>query len=328
MADEIETLDELIERAELSEVVIHEVVAHRETVPDSEAYELPPEELHAPGFPHEFAVLNFTTGLEDYRLGVRCQLRTRNAHGSFRVDAEAIFSLPIPISYGHLEIIQSFIGQVGASAVFPYMRAAVAALAAQLSVPASPLPMLRPGDVALGIEEDPTESECPPDLLATGKVEITNDDGSVEQVLEFFVDAATGEVVRIGDDDVPADVHELLDAIAEIGPAQELTFEWLVRTHGEEYARELAEQVRAAEGDEAADAGIAEIDAVVEALALEVAGEALGEALTALHSTIASTKEQFDRSDGAGDDRAALKVLLAAAERVMGELDEFRTAED
>lgn len=334
MADEIETLDELTDHAELREVVIHEVVAHRETVPDPHAEGLPPEELHAPGFPDEFAVLNFTTWLEDYRLGVRCLLGTRNAHGSFQVDAEAIFSLSTPISDGNLDIIPKFIGQVGAPAVFPYIRAAVASLAAQLSVTASPLPMLRPGDVALGTEEDPTESECPPDLLASGKVHITNDDGSVEQVLEFFVDERTGELVRFGRDDVSPDVHELLDMWAELGqqyaadssPAAELTWEQVVRSMGVDHARLLAEQLRATEGDAAADAAVAEIDEVVQSLALEVAGESLGEALTALYTTVAAAREHLGRSGSAGDDRDVLEALLAAAETVTDELQEFRAA--
>ena len=330
MANEIETLDELIEGAELREVVIHEVVAHRETVADPEAFGLPSEELHAPGFPHEFAVLNFTTSLGDYRLGVRCQLRTRNAHGSFQVDAEAVFSLPVPISTGHLDIIQHFIGEVGAPAVFPYIRAAVAALAAQLSVTASPLPMLRPGDVALGIEEDSTESECPPDLLAAGKMEITNDDGSVEQVIEFFVDARTGELVRFGGEDVQSDLldvmAELAPQFAESGAASELTWEQVVHTMGEDHAHLLAEQVRATEGDAAGDAAVAEIDEAVRSRALEAAGQRLGEALTALHITVAVTQEHIGESGAAGDDRDALKALLAATETVMVELDEFRAA--
>ena len=48
MADEIETTAQLIDLAELRQVVVHELVANRDTKSDLHAPGLPPEELHAP----------------------------------------------------------------------------------------------------------------------------------------------------------------------------------------------------------------------------------------------------------------------------------------
>jgi len=194
------------------------------------------------------------------------------------------------------------------------------------SVPAAPLPLLRPGDVALGIEE-PAAPQVPDGVAMQGTVEITGEDGTTKQVLEFFYDADTGEIVRLGDDDVSPEVHALLDSWAEIGPLQEMTAEWLVRNHGEEYAREVAEKIRATEGEAAGEAAMAEIDEAVQTLAMEAAATNLGEALEALHTTIAATKERVDSpvSEKGIDERDALTALLTAAERVMYELDEFRT---
>lgn len=171
MADEIETLDELVERAELREVVIRELVANRLNGQDPEAVGVPAEELHAPGSPDDFGALDFSTRLADDQLVVRCRIQTRNAYGSFQADAEVLFELPAPISIRNLDIVSPFVEKIGAPAVFPYLRTAVASLAAQLSVPAAPLPLLRPGDVALGIEEPAAQEaddlmETPPDLSA------------------------------------------------------------------------------------------------------------------------------------------------------------------
>lgn len=326
MADEIETLDELIERAELRDVVIYNVVANRETGPNLDALDLPPEELHAPESPDETAALQFDTRLHDHQIEVDCQVETRNAFGSFRVKAGVAFSLPAPVSVRNVDIVGQFVERVGAPALFPYIRATVASLAAQLSVPAAPLPLLRPGDVELGIEA-PAASPVPDGVAMQGTVEITGEDGSTKQVLEFFYDADTGEIVRLGDDDVSPEVHALLDSWAEIGPLQEMTAEWLVRNHGEEHARKVAEHIRATEGDAAGEVAMAEIDEAVQTLAMEAAATNLGEALEDLHTTIAATKERVDgpASDEGIDEREALTALLIAAERVMYELDEFRT---
>lgn len=322
MADEIESVEQLIELAELYEVVFHELVANREETPDAESLGLPPEELHAPGSTDESAAVEFVTRGDGHRLGVRCRLHARNAYASFQVDAEAIFTLPVPVS-DRPEIIGQFIEQVGAPAVFPYIRAAVSALAAQLSVAASPLPLVRSGDVALGADVASGVEAVPDDLLLYGTVEVTNDDGSVKQIGEFFADAETGTLVRYLSEELAPDDHEVLDIIAENAPAfAEQTWEWVVRTEGEEHARQLAEKIRDTEGDAAADQAIAEINDAV----IDIAAKGLAEALKTLQKMFASTKERIEHSDGlsAGDERANLVALLAAAETMVHEFDVFR----
>jgi predicted trehalose synthase len=61
--------------------------------------------------------------------------------------------------------------------------------------------------------------------------------------------------------------------------------------------------------------------------ALENSAASLGEALEALHTAIASTREVMNLPETRDEDgeRVALTTLLAAAEKVMVELDEFRT---
>lgn len=150
--------------------------------------------------------------------------------------------------------------------------------------------------------------------------------GSVTQVAEFFVDAATGELVRFGDAD--ADAHELLDMMARLAPAsagsnevegaEGVDWGWVIRQRGEQAARELAEVLRVNWGDAAADECMAEIDRIVNAVALENSAASLGEALEALHTAITATREVVNLpEDMDGDDeRAALTTLLAAAEKV------------
>lgn len=328
MADEIERLEELIERAELRDVVVHQVTADRQSGPDPEAVGIAAAQLHAPGCPDDFGALTFSTRLADDELAVRCRIETRNAFGRFEVDAEAVFDLPAPISIRHVNVVGAFVEQVGAPAVFPYIRVAVASLAAQLSVAASPLPLLRPGDVALGIEES-SSAKVPDGVAMQGTVEVTNDDGTVTHLLEFFYDAETGELVRFGDDaGVPPEVQQLLDSWAEIGPLQEMTWEWVVRNHGEDAAREMVDQVRDTEGDAAGDAAEAEVDRVLSEIEFESSATRLGAALEALHTAIGSSKQAVGDAEGSvdGDERGAFVALYTAAELVMHELAEFRLA--
>ncbi len=49
--------------------------------------------------------------------------------------------------------MQEFIEQIGLMVLWPYVRSAVASSAAQLSLPAPPLTLLRPKDVIVPIEE-------------------------------------------------------------------------------------------------------------------------------------------------------------------------------
>ena len=234
MADEIETLDELVERAELREVVIRELVANRLNGQDPDAVDVPAEELHAPGSPDDFGALDFSTRLADDQLVVRCRIQTRNAYGSFQADAEVLFELPAPISIRNLDIVSPFVEKIGAPAVFPYLRTAVASLAAQLSVPAAPLPLLRPGEVALGIEEPAAQEaddriETPPDLSAGSGEDIEDHIRDMRQNIETKAAEWTEQWNREErDPKLIADVQEALaDVYASQAEAAETMWECL-----------------------------------------------------------------------------------------------------
>lgn len=324
MPDEIETLAQLIELAELREVVVHELVANRNHVGGIELAGLPPEELHAPDSPDEAgALLRFNIRLEDTELGVRCQVQTCNAYGTFRVDGEAIFALPLPVSPSKPEIVAEFVEQVGAPSVFPYIRAAVASLAAQMSVAASPLPLLNSGEIALVLDEDSVEEEELPDGVLLSGVFSTTTDGGGEPQGEFFVDAQTGAVVRLGGEGQSPELDEALDALAALPPPDELTLEWMIRNQGEEATRELFGAVCADPGDPDAAAVIAMLDAAVARVAAEDTFVELSEALSHLVNEVGAVKEVIGNvpPHGDGDERDALRALLIAAEGVISKWD-------
>jgi len=324
MPDEIETLAQLIELAELRQVVVHELVANRNNVDGPETAGLPPEELHAPDSPDEAgALLHFNIRLEDTELGVRCQVQTGNAYGTFQVDGEAIFARPLPVSPSKPEIVAEFVEQVGAPAVFPYIRATVASLAAQISVAASPLPLLNPGEIALVLDEDLVEEEEWPDSVLMSGVFSSTTDGGSEPQGEFFIDAKTGAVVRFGGEGKSPEFDEFLDALDALPPPDELTLEWMIRNQGEESTRELFGAVCADPGDPDAAAVIAMLDQAVARVAAEDAFVALGEAFNHLANEVGAVKEGVVNapSDGNGDARGALRALLVAAEGVISKWD-------
>ncbi|MCA4725797.1 hypothetical protein [Mycolicibacterium fortuitum] len=306
MADEITTAAQLIDLAALREIVIHKLGASRNTEPDQQAADLPPDELRAPGNADEDAAIDFHTQLEGDTLGVRCRIETCNAYGSFVVDGEAIFDLPAPVAPDAAHIVAEFTEQVGAPTVFPYLRAAVATLAAQLAVPASPLPVLRPGDLEVAREEQPVAEEEPSELLMHGVVSRIADDGSQEAVAEFFVDEQTGRLTRIGGEGQTPHVDELLDAFAELPPPEELSLDWMIRRFGEETVRESF-------GEDAA----AEVDEAVAHIASEDAFLALNDAINNLSTRLDAAR---------ASDETSLSALLQAAESVCDSWDLVRGA--
>ncbi|HET7668440.1 MAG TPA: hypothetical protein VFK56_20715 [Mycobacterium sp.] len=268
--------------------------------------------------------MSFRIRLEDNELGVRCRIETCNAYGSFLVDGEAIFFLPAPVSPEKPEIVEEFTEQVGAPAVFPYLRAAVASLAAQISVPASPLPVLRAGDVALTEDKDACVEEEVSQPFMHGTMSRTAGDGSQEEIGEFFVDRETGVISRIGGEGETPEVDQLLNAWAETPGPDELTWEWMVRQHGEASIRRSIEASRATEGDDVTDATLAEIDEAVARIEAEDAFTAIDEAMNDLSAEIAATRRTVDhRDDTANADPAA---LLEAAERIRDSWERVRAA--
>ena len=179
MGDDIESAAEFFELAMLREIVVHELVAGRVPEPNPDALGLPPEELQAPDSVDDDAALSFTTRLEWGELGIRCRIETCNAYASFAVDAEAVFDLPATVSALPPDTVREFTAQVGAPTVFPYIRAAVASLAAHLAVPASPLSVLLSRGVGLTRDDEPAEEE-PSEFFMRGTFSTTTASG--EQV--------------------------------------------------------------------------------------------------------------------------------------------------
>jgi|GEM_PF-5496771 len=314
MPDHIETLTQLVEHAELREIVIHELMANRESPDQDHETGLPPEELHAPGSSDEIADMRFTTHLTDDELSVRCRMMACNAYGVFGVDGEVTFSLTAPVSPSATDIVQEFAERIGAFAAYPYLRAAIASLAAQLAVAATPLPLLRAGDISLTTDEEVIDTDQgmhPIDFT----VSTTADDGA--EPIEGFLDPATGTVVRIGGEEQTPELDQLLDSWATIPPAGELTWDWMVRQHGEDGVRGGVEELRSTNGDAATDAMLTQIDQAV----ARIAAEALNAAVQSLDSEVTSAASIVNGSDIADHDRPldrdVLLTLLSAAERVI-----------
>lgn len=165
MADEITTTRELLDLTELSDVVIHYLEGERHDPDDREDEEprLSPEPLESGDDPLDdivsFAV---TTRVDGDEIGVRCRIITFNYHGSFTVDGEAIFSFEAPTRPIPPDIVHDFVEQVGVMALYPYLRAASAACAAQMSLPTPRFPLLRAGDLKLWREDERTPDDEPP----------------------------------------------------------------------------------------------------------------------------------------------------------------------
>ncbi|WP_240630890.1 hypothetical protein [Mycolicibacterium sp. GF69] len=318
MPEEIETAEQLIALAVLGEIVIHEMSAVRMTRPDPAGINLPPEELHAPDSPDDDAALSFSTRLDGTQLAVRSRVETSNAYGSFMVDGEAVFDLPVPVSNRHSDIVFQFVEQVGAPVVFPYIRSAVAALAAQLSVPATPLPILRAGDVILTHDDEPAIEEEPSEFFMHGTLLGTTEDGVQEQIGEFFLDKETGMLTRIGGEGQTPDADELLDLIAGFPRPEEVTAEWIVRNHGEEGIRQSLESLRQANGDAATDQMLAEVDEAVAHIEAEVAFDSLHIAIKSLDASIATFRStDTDASAARSVEGADIPTaLLDAAKQV------------
>lgn len=315
MPDEIETTEQLIALADLAGIVIHEVTAVRTDASGTYSGDLPPEELHAPDSPDDEAALSFGTRLDDTQLGVRCRVEASNAYGSFVVDGEALFDLPAPLSSRQPDIVHEFAEQIGAPVVFPYIRAAVAALAAQLSVPATPLPILH--NLKLVSDDGAADEEEPSELFMHGTVTRTTEDGGQEHVAEFFLDEETGVLTRIGGEELgpDADEFELLNFIAELPPPEEITAEWIVRNHGEAGIRQSVESFRQTNGDAVTDQMLAEIDEAVGHIEAEQALASLHVAIKNLDAVIASvrsTDTDVDAAEGDAGENVSTSLLDAA----------------
>jgi len=320
MDDEIKSAAELIDRAELRDIAIVRALADRSAA-DLAAAESAPEELHAPGCPDEFAAIELSTRLTDTELVVRLDAETCNAYAGFQVSAEALFALPAPVALGKEPSVHEFTEKVGWTTVFPYIRAAVGALATQVSVPASPLPLLPTGGVELLDEEAPSAPTVPDGVLAAGTFTRTSDDGTEEQFGEFFIDAETGNFIRFGAEGLDPDLEALLETMAEsaaggwtpIATADEETWQGLIREHGLDEARAIAESIRESEGDEAADGALERIETAAWNVALADAVIALNDAMNKLGEAVSAAGADDAASATAASGHTGLRDAAAEA---------------
>ena len=241
MGDEIGSAAELFDVAELREVVMHHLGATCEAGPDAEALGLPPELLYAPGSPDEPMAMDLRSRVGGLELGVRIAVTTRNAYAAFWVDAEAVFTLPGPIAAGQDDIVQEFIEQVGGPALFPYIRATVASLAAQLSVPASPLPLLQSFEMELATDQHHSaDTELAPDQLPPHPESDDEDryvNGQIakqtavkidklgiltrtDEVCAFMIDTLTREVVQLGGETIVASEIDFIKQVLAMSDAE------------------------------------------------------------------------------------------------------------
>lgn len=168
MAEQITDLDALVALTEVRDVVYHMVSADRGDWPESpdevdggvdadqDFHRSSDEPDNDVEIDDQGPALTVAFRADDEELGVRCKTFFAGGRGGaaavFGVDVEAIFSLARPVSIPP-RIMQEFIEQIGLMVLWPYVRSAVASSAAQLSLPAPPLTLLRPKDVIVPIEE-------------------------------------------------------------------------------------------------------------------------------------------------------------------------------
>ena len=194
----------------------------------------------------------------------------------------------------------------------------MAALAAQLAVPASPLPVLRAGDVTLKRDDEPAIEDEPSEFFMHGTVTRTTDDGGQEHVAEFFMDEQTGMLTRIGGEGQTPDADDFLNLIAELPRPEEVTAEWIVRNHGDEGIRQSLESLRQANGDAETDQMLAEVDEAVAHIEAEGAFDSLHVAIKSLDAAIATVRStDTDASAARNDEDADIPAaLLHAAKQV------------
>jgi len=169
--DEVCTLQELVDRVEFDNVVIHHLEGTRNNQGAREAAETlnpSPTEL-VDERRNDLVSFNATARLDEFELGVRCEIVANNDHGTFAVDGEVIFSMSEPIDDLDPALMREFTERIGVMALYPYLRSASAACAAQLALPAPCIPLLRAGDLQL-------EEAGEPQVIVTNTV---NDDTHV-----------------------------------------------------------------------------------------------------------------------------------------------------
>ncbi|AWT53103.1 SecB-like chaperone SecBL [Mycolicibacterium smegmatis] len=138
-APTFEDVQELLNRSELTDVVLYEHAGRRvdDAVDD------------------EFS-LQVLTRVGDTEFEIRCKVTAAGHGGQYLADAGAVFTLQ---SAAKIEegTAREFAEKVGVMAVYPYLRAAVSQSAASLGLDRPILPLLRAGGVKLTESMDSAE---------------------------------------------------------------------------------------------------------------------------------------------------------------------------
>ncbi len=164
-------------------------------------------------------------------------------------------------------------------------------------------------------DDEPVVEDEPSEFFMRGTMTTTTDDGGQEEVAEFFVDPETGIISRFGGEGQTPELDELLNALAEAPPPDEMTWEWMIRRSGDSAVRQSIEALREANGDAATDLALAEIDEAVAHIEAEDAFLALNTAVENLDVVILAVRSTAIDRESIPDADVSME-LLEAAERV------------
>ena len=126
---------ELLELAELTDIVFYEVLGRRTSNREEEPLSI-----------------QIALRLEELLLEIRCRATVAGAGGEYVTDASAVFTLREPID-AHDGVVTEFVERVGVMAVYPYLRESISQSAAKLGLDRPILKLLRPGDVHVTLDD-------------------------------------------------------------------------------------------------------------------------------------------------------------------------------
>lgn len=125
---------ELLDLAELTDIVFYEVGARRTTDADEDS-----------------VAIQIALRREELVLEVRCRATVTGAGGEYLTDASAVFTLRESITASD-DAITEFVERVGVMTVYPYLRESISQSAAKLGLERPILKLLRPGEVHITVD--------------------------------------------------------------------------------------------------------------------------------------------------------------------------------